>query len=232
MIRLLYVLSGLAILLAGGIVTLCVRQWSQSDSTGDPSLHQPSAMELFLERAPKTSPEENERVSPLLAEANTLAVHLNPPVRAKVQPAAQEAPKPAPAAPVVRPPAVSPKFRVYGTSCCDGQPERSMALILEAGSKDSARWVRRGTQVGHFIIQEIRPGSVVYLDGEQVREMAIEREPAATAVAANDTSSVNPDLPVAAQAEKADTARVSASTKRPTRGKSMTVGSARTAALD
>jgi len=229
MIRLLYVLSGLAILLAGGIFALCARQWSQSDSARDASLQRPSAVELFLERTRKTPLEENERVPPLMAEANTFAVHLNPPASAKPQPAVQETPKPAPVAPVVRPPTASPKFKVCGTSCCDDQPERSMALILEPGDREAARWVKRGTQVGHCIIQEIRPGSVMYLDGEQVREMALERETAATAVAAGDTSSVDAGLPVAA---KAEAARVSASTKRPTRGRSLTVGSARTAALD
>jgi hypothetical protein len=228
MIRLLYALSGLAILLAGGIVTLCVRQWSHCDPAGDPSLQRPSAVELFLERARKTPPEEKERVAPLLAEANTFAVHLDPPVPAKVQPAVQETPKPAPAAPVVRPATASPKFKVCGTSCCDDQPQRSMALILEPGSS-AARWIKRGAQVGHLVIQEIRPGSVVYLDGEQVREMAIEREIAATPVVADNGSSTHAGPPTAAQAQ---TARVSASTKRPTRGKSLTVGSARTAALD
>ncbi len=104
-----------------------------------------------------------------------------------------------------------------------------MALILEPGSKDAARWVKRGAQVGHFVIQEIRPGSVLYRDGAQVREMAIERETIVTAVTAGDTSSLNAGPPVAT---KAETARASASTKRPTRGRSMTVGSARTAALD
>ncbi len=49
MIRLLYVLSGLAILLAGGIFMFCARQWSQSDSTGDALLQRPSAMEVVLE---------------------------------------------------------------------------------------------------------------------------------------------------------------------------------------
>ncbi len=231
MIRLLYVLSGLAILLAGGIVTLCARQWSQSDSTGDALLQRPSAMELLLERAHKTSPEEKERVSPLLAEANTFAVHLNPPASAQQQPAVRETPKPAPAAPAVRPPTASPKFQVCGTSCCDDQPQRSMALILEPGS-NTARWVKRGAQVGHLVIQEIRPGSIVYLDGEQVREMTVERETTATAVATDNASAANPGPPVVAKAGKADAARVSASAKRPTRGKSMTVGSARTATLD
>jgi hypothetical protein len=228
MIRLLYVLSGLAILLAGGIVALCARQWSQVDSAGDALRQRPSAMELFLERARRRPPEEEEPVSPLLAEADTFAVHLNPPVLAKQQPAVQEMPKPVPVVPVVRPPTASPKFKVCGTSCCDDQPQRSMALILEPGS-NAARWVKRGTQVGHVIIQEIRPGSVLYLEGEQAREMAIEREAAATPVVADDGSSIHSSPPAGVQAEAA---RVSASTRRPTRARSMTVGSARTAALN
>ncbi len=104
-----------------------------------------------------------------------------------------------------------------------------MALILETGSKEAARWVKRGTQVGHFIIQEIRPGSVLYREGEHVQEMTIEPQAAGTAVTAEGGGSREPATPVPA---KAETARLPASTKRPTSGKGTTVGSARTAALN
>ncbi len=51
-----------------------------------------------------------------------------------------------------------------------------MALIAEAGSAEgSERWVKEGSQLGHFVIEEIRRGSIIYRDGDQVREMAVER---------------------------------------------------------
>ena len=131
-------------------------------------------MAAFLSRTAGTSLAPKERLSPLLAAAGAFAVHLNPPRPAPA--VAPEASKPAPAAPVVRPPAATAKFTLRGTSCAADRPERSMALIWVPGASDHGRWVRQGAQVGHFLIQEVRPGSVIYVDGEQVREMAIERQ--------------------------------------------------------
>lgn len=50
-----------------------------------------------------------------------------------------------------------------------------MALISETGSeKDTGRWVKEGAQLGQFVIHEIRRGVVIYRDGDQLREMAVE----------------------------------------------------------
>jgi len=50
-----------------------------------------------------------------------------------------------------------------------------MALISEVGSLDgSERWVKEGSQVGHFVIHEIRQGAIVYRDGDQLREMVVD----------------------------------------------------------
>lgn len=50
-----------------------------------------------------------------------------------------------------------------------------MALISETGSAEgNERWVKEGTQLGHFVIQEIRRGAIVYRDGDNLREMAVE----------------------------------------------------------
>ncbi len=50
-----------------------------------------------------------------------------------------------------------------------------MALIVEtAAMPGGERWVKEGTQIGHFVIHEIRKGMIVYRDGEQLREMAVE----------------------------------------------------------
>ncbi len=229
MIRLLYALSVLALLAAGGLLVLCARQRPRGDLPGESLLERPGAMANTAQQPRGTSLEEQEHVSPLMAAASAFAANLNPPAPVKAPAVVSEAPRPAPAAPVVRPPVSSPKVTVCGTSCCDDQPQRSMALILEPGSKEPARWVRRGAQVGHLVIQEIRPGAVVYLDGEQVHEMAMERETTATAVAAESRDAIEARPPVAATAEAA---RPPVSAKRPGRSKSMTVGSARTAALN
>jgi hypothetical protein len=52
-----------------------------------------------------------------------------------------------------------------------------LALIAELGSgPGSERWVKEGTQVGHFVIHEIRRGAIVYRDGDNLREMAVEHD--------------------------------------------------------
>jgi hypothetical protein len=51
-----------------------------------------------------------------------------------------------------------------------------MALLAELGpDTGSERWVKAGAQVGHFVIHEIRRGASVYRDGDNLREMAVER---------------------------------------------------------
>jgi hypothetical protein len=68
------------------------------------------------------------------------------------------------------------KFRLCATSYYPNQPGRSMALIGELDAAEgNERWVKEGTQVGHFIIHEIRRGVIVYRDGDNLREMAVER---------------------------------------------------------
>ncbi|OHB64530.1 MAG: hypothetical protein A2Y77_07955 [Planctomycetes bacterium RBG_13_62_9] len=90
--------------------------------------------------------------------------------------------------PPVRPAAASVNFKVYGTSYYPNEPGRSMALIAEPGAANGQeRWVKEGTQIGHFVIHEIRRGVVVYRDVEtqdlaSVREMAVEHRMSRTSL--------------------------------------------------
>ncbi len=50
-----------------------------------------------------------------------------------------------------------------------------MALVSEVGSEaGSERWVKEGAALGHFVIHEVRRDGIVYRDGSQLREMAVE----------------------------------------------------------
>jgi hypothetical protein len=85
--------------------------------------------------------------------------------------------------PPVRPASASVNFKVYGTSYYPNEPGRSMALIAEPGATNGQeRWVKEGTQIGHFVIHEIRRGVVVYRDGEQLHEMAVEHRMSRTSL--------------------------------------------------
>jgi len=51
-----------------------------------------------------------------------------------------------------------------------------MVLIAEVGGKaGSERWVRQGHELGHFVVHEIRPSAVVFRQGQDLREVALER---------------------------------------------------------
>jgi hypothetical protein len=49
-----------------------------------------------------------------------------------------------------------------------------MALITEPGTDGERRWVEEGSALGHFVVQEIREGSIVLRNGEDVRELTVE----------------------------------------------------------
>ncbi len=58
-----------------------------------------------------------------------------------------------------------------------------MVLISELGSPEGEQqWVKEGIQLGHFVIHEIRKGMIVYRDGEQLREMAVEHGASLTGI--------------------------------------------------
>jgi hypothetical protein len=181
MVRLLQVLGVSAILGAGGVLALTVPLWLQKDSASDEIQNRPSAIEQFrIEVQGRQS--LDKRTSPLIAEAEAFSRHLNPPKSAEKPAApAERLPRFArndmvSSALPVRPAAPSPCFKLRGTSYYPNRPGKSMALIAELGSSEgSERWVKEGTQVGHFVIEEIRRGVIVYRDGNNVREMAVER---------------------------------------------------------
>ncbi len=69
-------------------------------------------------------------------------------------------------------------FKVQAVSFYPGQPERSMALILESGNPDGAgRWVKKNSRIGSWVVQEVRRGMVKVHNGQEVREVALERSP-------------------------------------------------------
>jgi hypothetical protein len=225
MIRLLHLVSVLAVIAAGGILTLCVTQWRRSDCEPCP----PACSTQPLQPRGAVHAGTEERLSPLMAAAQGFASYLAPPPPpVQDRPTIQGTSKPA--VPVVRPSAALPQFKVRGTICA-GPLEQSIALICEPGASEAGRWMKEGTHIGHFTIHEIRPGSIVYLDGDKLCEMAIERGTASTMAVASDSGS-----PAVSHSQKtvgdARPTQTSDRTKRPTRNSGFTVGSPRTRTID
>ena len=174
MARTLQISGMVALGLACAVFTLCVREWHRPDSRLEEVQGRPSAAEKFREL---NDPAANLRgeISPLVAQAEALATHLNPPKEPEKSPPETTASSRQPVPPI-RLASPSAKFKLHGTSYYPNQPGRSMALIGELGAPEgSERWVKEGARLGHFVIHEIRRGAIVYRDGEDLREMAVER---------------------------------------------------------
>ena len=172
MVRMLRILGVSAVFAAGGILALSASLWLQEDSQSEEIENRPSAIEQFRMDADGRQ-SLDKKVPPLVAQAEAFSRHLNPPKTAEKPPSPTRT---ASSAPPVRPAAPAPRFKLRATSYYPNRPGKSMALIAELGSSEGGeRWVKEGTQVGHFVIQEIRRGAIVYRDGDNLREMAVER---------------------------------------------------------
>jgi hypothetical protein len=173
MIRLLQILGVSAILAAGGVLTLSVSQLRQRDSPSDGIPNHPGA--IGKSRIDARGDQGLDKTTPpLLAAAEAFSQYLNPPKAVEKPSAPMRIASPVPS---VRPPAPSVQFKLRGTIYYPNQPGRSMALVAELGSDPgSGRWVKEGAQVGHFVIHEIRRGVIVYRDGDNLREMAVEHD--------------------------------------------------------
>jgi len=172
MVRSLYILGSCAILAACGVFGLWLGERSRDDLWLEGTRNRPGCVELHKAESGETRVHRIE-VPPLVAQAEAFSRFLDPPkpVESKPESVAQTTSL----LPTIRPPVSSVRFRLCGTSCCPNQPGRSMALISEIGSQEGTeRWVKEGAPVGHFVIHEIRQDGIVYRDGDQLREMAVE----------------------------------------------------------
>lgn len=111
-------------------------------------------------------------VSPLVQQADTLSSYLNR--KSKLQ----EAPGVPRTMNVVRRLAVTPKFKLLGTSYCKNNPKMSLALIDEPSK--GQRWVRQFSVVGHFLIEQIKDGLIVVKNYEETFELTVQPRPEAS----------------------------------------------------
>jgi len=165
MIKMIYLLGILMLIGAAVLFWVCAVAWTEG--TGRDGSDVPDVQTL---RATAHPEESSARivVSPLVEQATAFALYLRPPA----PPAPKEAPQPKAAVqPAPRPPAVTPQFRLLATSYCPSSPEKSLALIAEPGRGD--RWTRPGEHLGHFVVENVENGRIVYRDGNQRREMAV-----------------------------------------------------------
>jgi len=142
----------------------------RGDAEIEEFLKLPGAIEQFGEARGQARGEGESQVSPLIKQAESFASYLSPPARQKP---AKSVPSEKPSR-VPRPSrAVSPKFRLIGTSYYALRPDMSLALVDEPGK--GFRWVSQSSEVGHLVIEKIEDGVILVRDGQRTFEMLAER---------------------------------------------------------
>ena len=184
MVSTLRITSVVVILLAGLVLVLVAGPKSlvpgllagfavRNDPEIDRILNEPSVVDEW-KAAHGDSPQSGQgAVAPLVREAETFKNILDPPpapVTAAAKPAATA---PRPTRPVAKPVSSSAQFDLVGTTV---SADNSFAYIRLPDK--TYRWVRKGDEIGHLLIKEIRSGSIVCWDGQADVEMATEPVPA------------------------------------------------------
>ena len=167
-----------AVTLAGVVLAYFAAMNVNPDPEVQRLIGSPPAVEAFTrDRATSTRP-AGPQESPLVACAEAFALCLNPPKpveRSDSQTVKRSNGPPA------QPAVVSPKFKLHGTSYYPSRPAESLALVWEPGS--GLRWVRQGADLGHVTIKQVKGGAIVYYDGQQTHEMAVETVDASMSLA-------------------------------------------------
>jgi hypothetical protein len=152
------------------VFVLCIVQQLQGAPEAGLDLG-PPILEKFRQAGDLSDKSTQEALSPLVEQAEAFALYLNPPK----PPKSREAPAPRRSLeqtnPVAKPAKLTPKFTLMGTSYYRSRPEESMALVSEPGSEP--HWVKQGAHLGHFVVEKVERGMIVYRDGERLLEMAV-----------------------------------------------------------
>jgi len=141
---------------------------AHSDEHIEKLLSSPGIIEKFKKTVGKSRGDASQK-SPLEEQAGVFALYLNPPKPKKLKIVKGSTTS------ITREPAVTPKFKVIGTSYYKERPELSMALIDEPGK--GLHWVRQSSKVGHLFIEQVKDGIVVVKDSQGTFELEAEQRP-------------------------------------------------------
>jgi len=169
MIKTLRITSIVATVLAAILLVFPVIFGVRSGEDIEALLKSPGVIEKFNKAVGNKATGSRNETSPLVQQAGQFASYLNPPTpKASRTLAGRGAPK-------ARGPAVTPKFKVFGTSFNKERPESSIALIDEPGK--GLHWVRQSSKIGHLLIEQIKDGLIVVKDNGRTYEVAAEQKP-------------------------------------------------------
>jgi hypothetical protein len=170
MIRTLKITSILIAISAVGFIGFLVVFGLRGDQQIAEFLKAPSAIDKFKKLA-KTTDQDQDQTSPLVEHAKAFALRINPPKPVKpksvktskkkrVAKGKGKSPAPKPKAPV------RAKFKLVATCRYDEQPQQSLALLDRP--PQGVKWFRQGDKVGHLTIEQVKDGSIICSDGQEL----------------------------------------------------------------
>lgn len=146
---------------------------NKSDQRVTKVLDSPGAVERFHDLHGDTTDTGKDTTPPLVRQAESFKDIIDPRIvePASTTPVAVEA-RPAR---TVKPPVISAKFTLIGTSCSPSNPNASFAYVRDQENK--CQWFGCGEVLGHLTIKEVREGSIICTDGRQDSEIMMEVVP-------------------------------------------------------
>jgi hypothetical protein len=131
----------------------------------------PSIRDRFLEIVEHSEKNNQVATPPLVRQAEAFAMYLNPPEPPKSS-ETEVSSSSRQTISRINPVELSPKFTLTATSYYRSKPQASMALVWEPGI--GFHWIKQGSKLGHFIIDKIERGTVVYRNGSLQGKMSVD----------------------------------------------------------
>ncbi len=174
MIRIIQICSAAAVLVAVLVLAMPFFAGDMGFENADKILSTPTAIESFQKSNKNARNIKDEKGSPMTKQAEKFALFLDPPEPKRTTKPPQNRPSrnTTPSRPA--PKNVSASFRLLGTSYLEGNQEKSFALIDKPG--EGMRWVKKGDSIGHLVVEEIKAGVLKLNDGQNVRDMQVEKQ--------------------------------------------------------
>jgi hypothetical protein len=169
MVKVIYTFSILTLISALALFVFCGFQWMDYEpwSESGPNL---SIIEK-LKQNDNHNKNNEPTLSPLIKQAQAFALYLNPPEPPKPKKASVSKSETVPVAKTVTLPKIEPKFTLLSTSCYRSNPRKSLALVSEPGK--GRHWVKAGENIGHFKVEEVTKGMIIFRQDDHLHQMAI-----------------------------------------------------------
>ena len=164
-------ITSIVLVVCGAVLVIMSAVYGvRRDESIERFLEQPGVVEEFKKQKRDKPEPSRKKDPPLVEQAKKFALFLDPP---KPKPPKTNSSKKRKTV-SGKPATVSTKFKLIGTCLYKSQPELSLTLVDLPGK--GMQWVRRGSKVGHSVIDEIEDGSVVVKDAKGTYSITAQRK--------------------------------------------------------